>query len=704
MPSLPLPRLEIDGRFLRAGDQRVFLKCVTYGPFPAWWTHSHESQFRLISAAGFNAVRLYERPSQALLDAAFAHQLYVIVTLPWGWGTDFIGREAEMSKARSAYQSFLSESGAHPSLAAVIVANEIPPDMVRWMSPLRVLEAIEDLIAHCRKAAPQLLYAYGNFPTTEYLEPTNADFTALNVYLEKRSNFSRYLDHLQVIAGDRPLFISEMGLDSNSASQSEQAELLKWQMRTAATKGLAGSTVYAWSDAWQNGPKEMTQWAFGITNRKAAPKPAYETAHNLLPGLKYPKPVSGPKFSVIICTYNGAGRIASCLESLQQLNYSNYEILVVDDGSTDQTIQEVENYPEVTLIKLRHLGLSVARNEGARAATGEIIAYTDDDCQVDRDWLNWLALAFEDDSITAAGGPNLPPAPEGRQEAIVAAASGSPAHVLLTDTTAEHVPGCNLAIRKSQLLKLGCFNPVFETAGDDVDLCWRLIDAGQVIRFIPQAFVWHRRRVSIWRYIQQQRAYGKAEAELRRLHPQRFSDLGSPRWNGSVYCGGPLRAAQDSTIYHGIAGSAPYQALISNAAHSRKIAPQFDTKLNNILLKLGEWLAQLLRSYERTGEFRQSLPPQDKQRDPTSQEWSFWSEHSLTKLSIVDDLRKQGWKDQVDDTHWDLTKAGTYVLIVVEQTNEPGQLTRVRISPDSNSLSTLQELKRFFTKQNFHLQ
>ena len=83
----------------------------------------------------------------------------------------------------------------------------------------------------------------------------------------------------------------------------------------------------------------------------------------------------------------------------------------------------------------------------------------------------------------AAGGPNVPPPGSGRVAQCVANAPGGPTHVLIGDRDAEHIPGCNMAIRKDALQQIGGFDPQFRAAGDDVDACWRLLDAGGQIAF-----------------------------------------------------------------------------------------------------------------------------------------------------------------------------------------------------------------------------
>jgi O-antigen biosynthesis protein len=179
------------------------------------------------------------------------------------------------------------------------------------------------------------------------------------------------------------------------------------------------------------------------------------------------------------------------------LRWPAHEILVVDDGSTDQTSSIAASFPHVRLIQQAPSGLSVARNTAAAAATGDIFVYTDDDCVPEEDWLIRLAWLFHDSRWAAGGGPNIPPPPRNATEAVVGAAPGGPTHVLIDEEEAEHIPGCNLAVRREAFEAIGGFNPVFHAAGDDVDFCWRLRDAGFRIGFQAAAMVWHYRRFRV---------------------------------------------------------------------------------------------------------------------------------------------------------------------------------------------------------------
>ena len=122
-------------------------------------------------------------------------------------------------------------------------------------------------------------------------------------------------------------------------------------------------------------------------------------------------PQRPPLFSVVVPTLNRPKRIEACLRSLALQTHSSYEIIVIDDGSTDSTPERISavasEFLEVTIVSLRNAhqsGANHSRNRGIAAARGEYVAFLDDDCVADPDWLRHLETAFTDASVAATSG------------------------------------------------------------------------------------------------------------------------------------------------------------------------------------------------------------------------------------------------------------------------------------------------------------
>jgi GT2 family glycosyltransferase len=438
--------------------------------------------------------------------------------------------------------------------------------MVRWLGARQVTEFIEHLINIGRNEDPNALFSYASYPPTEFLLPQNVDFTTFNVYLHRQEDFERYLARLQNLAEDKPLILGEFGMDTIRHPEEEQAEMLRWHIESVVRGGLAGTIVYAWTDEWFRGGQEIMDWAFGLVRRDRTKKPAYETVKSLFAGdqsmtLKVHLP-SYPKVSVIVCSYNGGPTLDQCLQSLKEVTYPNFEVILVDDGSKDNTPEIAARHPWIVSIRQENKGLSFARNVGAQAATGEIIAYTDSDCMADPDWLYFLVGTLTSGEFAGVGGPNISPPAANWIQACVAGAPGGPSHVLLTDVIAEHIPGCNMAFYKWAFDKVGGFDPEYRKAGDDVDFCWRLQQEGQVIAFSPSAIVWHYRRFTLKAFQKQQEGYGEAESLLRFKHLVFFGPTGTAKWKGQIY-GAPRFTwlINRPVIYHGIFGEGLFQSI-----------------------------------------------------------------------------------------------------------------------------------------------
>lgn len=561
----------IGGKFLTVDGEKFVVRGVTYGPFGADGSPAEYGDaslvardFTRIAAAGFNSVRVYTVPPVWLLDAAAERGLRALVGLPWEQHVAFLDDACRARDIESRVAAGVASCAGHPAVLGYAVGNEIPAPVVRWYGHRRIERYLRRLFDAAKSRDPAALVTYVNYPSTEYLQLPFLDFVSFNLYLESRQDLEGYVARLHNIAGDRPLVMAEVGMDALGHGDEAQAVSLGGQVRSILRGGCAGAFLFSWTDEWHRGGMDITDWGFGLTTRARDPRPALATvSHAFARGPSTPE-TPRPGVSVVVCTHNGALTLGDCLAGLLALRYPRYEVIVVDDGSTDDTAAVVARYEGVQLIRTGNQGLSRARNTGLHAARHEIVAYLDDDARPDPDWLVYLADTFARTDHAGVGGPNIPPPDVGAVADAVAMAPGGPVHVLLTDAIAEHIPGCNMAFRRDRLLAIGGFDPQFRIAGDDVDVCWRLQDRGWTLGFHPAAMVWHRRRDTVARYWKQQLNYGRAEADLERKWPAKYNAAGHLTWSGRLYGNGLQRTPGwwvRRRIYHGTWGSALFQSV-----------------------------------------------------------------------------------------------------------------------------------------------
>lgn len=560
----------MDGKFFRVDGRKFHLKGVSYGPFePAGTDGEFASQeqtardFAQIRELGANLIRVYHVPPRWFLDLALEQGLRVLVDIPWDKHLCFLDSPPRRENARQAVRQAAEACKGHAAVFAYSVANEIAPDIVRWSRARAVADFIDELVTEVKRIDPDCLCTFTNYPPTEFLRPQSLDFLCFNVYLHDQQPFKNYLARLQMLADTRPLVLGEFGIDSGREGESRKCEILSWQIETAFRAGLAGTVVFSYTDDWWRGGRQVQDWTMGLTTRDRERKDSFRAVQKTFRLAPYFPLERQPRVSVVVASYQGGHTLEACLASLERLNYSDYEVILVDDGSTDSTRQIGAAHPQIRYFKHeQNLGLSVARNTGIAAATGEVIAFTDADCRADEDWLYHLVGDLLDSGFAGIGGHNLLPPDDSILAAAVLVSPGGPAHVMLNDRQAEHVPGCNMAFYKWALDDIGGFDPIFRRAGDDVDICWRLQQRRWKIGFSPAGFVWHHRRSTVAAYLRQQSGYGEAEALLVRKHPEFFNAVGASVWRGRIYTAAKRGImVRRSIIYHGIFGSGLFQTL-----------------------------------------------------------------------------------------------------------------------------------------------
>jgi GT2 family glycosyltransferase/DNA-binding beta-propeller fold protein YncE len=575
-------RITTDGKFLQAGDERFLVKGVTYGTFaPDDQGYQFPplqqvaADFRQMAGVGINTVRTYTPPRRDLLDAAASEGLRVMVGLPWSQHVAFLDDRGLKRAIRREIAGKVAELADHPAVLTFALGNEIPPGVVRWHGQMRVERFLRSLYEDAKSASPRSLFTYVNFPPTEFLDLSFLDICAFNVYLHREHELRAYVARLQHIAGQKPLLLAEAGADSIREGEAGQAEITAMHIRAAFEEGACGAIAFAWTDEWWRGGHPVEDWKFGLVDRERRPKPAALAVASTFEDAPFSRERqrTWPRVSVVVCAYNAADTIEDNLRSLERLTYPDFEIILVNDGSKDRTSEIGHSFANVRVIDTPNAGLSAARNVGLTEATGEIVAFTDADTRVDRDWLTFLVQPFLTSDVVASGGPNVVPPDDPPMAQCIARAPGGHTHVLLDDRIAEHVPGCNMAFRRDALLAIDGFNPMYLRAGDDVDVCWRLQARGWKIGFASAALVWHHHRSSVKAYWKQQVGYGEGETWLMAHHPEKFLD-GRMLWRGRIYSPLPfVRSLWGTRINAGVWGTAAFPSVYRTDVHPFAFLP-----------------------------------------------------------------------------------------------------------------------------------
>ena len=241
-----------------------------------------------------------------------------------------------------------------------------------------------------------------------------------------------------------------------------------------------------------------------------------------------------PLVSVVIPVKDRAGELGRCLDSIARVDYppSLVQVIVVDDGSSDASAAVAASRGAVVIPSGgTGRGPAAARNVGARAASGEILAFIDSDCTASVDWLAELLPAFADPKTVAVGGlvdGMCSDSAVDRYEKVMSSLSlgGREMSGNSGDDTF-YLPSCNLLVRREAFLQAGGFNDSMHV-GEDVDLTWRLRDSGWTIVYLPVGRVFHEHRSSLRSFMSRRFDYGTSEGTLQTLHPRRHKRMVVP--------------------------------------------------------------------------------------------------------------------------------------------------------------------------------
>ncbi|MGA3229042.1 MAG: glycosyltransferase [Candidatus Binatus sp.] len=508
-------RVTPHAKFLSRAGQKFFFKAMRLADVSATLDFAQKLKLRKrlddLRTAHTTGVVLSEAQSQPCLDIAAQSGLVAMVELRIS--ADELTRSRGWKSVVSRIAHTASIFARHPALAGYILDCEIGQDALRAGGLENARRRVRGVVKTIKGRAPEAMVGIKVRPETRALSILEEDFLYAEIPALKPVEIRDFVVALHNLAEARPVVI-----EFKDASPG-QDEAVAVAFGTGAAGVVAPPVPAPVSHDW-----------LGVRMMRASDVMPFVTLNGTCP----PRPPKTPMVSVVICAYDAERTMRPCLESLRRLDYPNFEVVIVDDGSRDRTADISMDFPEFRLIRQPNKGLSVARNVGMQAARGEIIAYTDSDCVVDPHWLTLMVRSMIENNFDGCGGPNYAPHEDGWIEASCAASPGAPCHVLVADDRAEHLAGCNMLFSKAALAKIGGFDPQFTSAGDDVDICWRLLEAGFKLGFSPAAFVWHFRRNTVKSYYGQQRGYGRAEAMLHQRYPERFNVIGQIAWRGTI--------------------------------------------------------------------------------------------------------------------------------------------------------------------------
>lgn len=239
-----------------------------------------------------------------------------------------------------------------------------------------------------------------------------------------------------------------------------------------------------------------------------------------------------PLISVVVATRERARSLAACLDSLAEMDYPNFEVVIVDnDPVTNATAALVAERPEENLRYAREprRGLAAAHNCGLEQARGTIVAFTDDDVAVDRRWLTEIARSFRTAADVACVTGLIMPAElqteaqlllemhgqfgKGFEQRLVNCDGSRPEDPLFPFTVGKLGSGANMAFRKDRLCELGGFDPAtgvgtVARGGDDLTALFSVLAGGYSLVYQPTALAWHRHRRSLESLSNQAFGYG----------------------------------------------------------------------------------------------------------------------------------------------------------------------------------------------------
>jgi glycosyltransferase involved in cell wall biosynthesis len=229
-------------------------------------------------------------------------------------------------------------------------------------------------------------------------------------------------------------------------------------------------------------------------------------------------------FSIIVPVYNRPDEVAELLESLAGQTYTNFELVLVEDGSVKPCSAEVEKYNSrlnINYIVKENSGRSDTRNTGMKAAKGDFFVFFDSDCIIPKHYFETLNNCLQEDYADCFGGPD-------REHPTFTTMQKAVNYAMTSFLTTGGIRGgkVNLEKFKPRTFNMGFSRAVYEKVGgfkdmygEDIDLSIRINNAGFTTKLYRDAFVFHKRRVNLKKFYKQVNIFGRARINLYKLYP-----------------------------------------------------------------------------------------------------------------------------------------------------------------------------------------
>ena len=237
------------------------------------------------------------------------------------------------------------------------------------------------------------------------------------------------------------------------------------------------------------------------------------------------------KISVVIPVYNEDKRIRKTLDAIYGNSEQPYEVIVVDGCSTDKTKTIIKRYyPQAIIVTNQRKNAAAGRNIGIKKAKGSVIAFTDGDCIVDKDWLKQIRIAFENNDIDGVGGKVLNATPENHYEEYwgnlawnIIMNFPDEGYEVTKQTLNDAFVTANCAYSRKLLYEIKGFNNYFANNAEDVDLCWRALKYGAKLRYAPSIIIYAHNVTSIYGIAKKSFRNGVSSSKLQKVYGKKIN-------------------------------------------------------------------------------------------------------------------------------------------------------------------------------------